>query len=96
MTKSEKEENNRIVALGCIVCRRMGIYTPAQIHHVRKLATSKKRNNAPKVPLCFQHHLSGLYGTALHAGEKRFEQNFGSVLEMVEETKQLLERGEKN
>jgi hypothetical protein len=41
MTKSEKEENSRIVALGCIVCRRMGIYTPAQIHHVRKLATSK-------------------------------------------------------
>ena len=94
MTKSERKENERIVALGCIVCRRQGVFTSATIHHVRKLATSKKRKDAPKIPLCFNHHLAGLYGTSLHAGEKRFQKNFGSVLDMVSETKQLLERGE--
>jgi hypothetical protein len=93
MTKSEKEENNRIVALGCIVCRRMGIYSVPEIHHHRKLATSKKRKLAPKVPLCHAHHNGHVYGVSLHAGEKQFEQNFGSVLEMVEETKRLLKNG---
>ena len=51
MTKTEREENERIVALGCIVCRRAGIHSPAIIHHVRKLATSKKRTKAPKIGL---------------------------------------------
>jgi hypothetical protein len=58
---------------------------------VRKLATSKKRNLAPKLPLCDAHQSpDGVYGVALHAGEKEFEKNFGSVMGMLEEVNELL------
>ena len=92
MTKTEREENERIVALGCWVCRKfLGVYTVPEIHHVRKLATSKKRKLSPKLPLCFNHHSPyGVYGVALHAGEKEFERKFGSVMGMLEEVNELL------
>ena len=79
-----------IIKIGCIVCRRQGVYTHPEIHHVRKLATSKKRKRAPKIGLCYMHHSPfGEYGVALHAGEKEFEKNFGSVLGMLEEVNSI-------
>ena len=91
MTKAEREENERIVALGCWVCRKfLGVYTVPEIHHHRKLATSKKRKNSPGIGLCHTHHRTGGYGVALHAGEKEFEKNFGSVMGMLEEVNELL------
>jgi hypothetical protein len=67
------------------------MYSPAGIHHIRKLATSKKRKLAPCIPLCPMHHQFGGYGVALHAGEKEFERKFGSVMGMLEEVQNLLE-----
>ena len=64
----------------------MGIFTPAEEHHVRKLRTSKVRKKSPSIWLCATHHRTGGYGVALHAGEKEFERNYGSIDTMLEET----------
>ena len=83
----------QIAALGCIPCKRMGYYwAPAEIHHVRKLRTSKKRKNAPRIPMCYWHHRGGGYGVALHAGEKEFEKNYGTVDSMLDEVAEMLTR----
>jgi len=86
----EYPKPSEVAAIGCIVCRRQGVYSPATIHHVRKLATSKKRKLAPIIPLCPAHHQTGGYGVALHDGEESFETNYGPVLGMVEEVKLIL------
>lgn len=85
-----KAIDSKIAAIGCIVCKHFGWFTPAGIHHIRKLATSKKRSRAPKIPLCSEHHQNGGYGIALHAGEKKFEENYGTVLGMLEEVNKIL------
>jgi hypothetical protein len=87
MTKQEAA----IVAIGCIVCRRQGMYTQAIPHHVRKLRTSKKRKNAPCIGLCPVHHQGHGWGISLHDGEQEFERRYGSVDGMLEEVKKLLD-----
>jgi hypothetical protein len=42
------------------------------------------------IPLCPQHHLHGSYGVALHAGQKQFEANYGTELELLEHTTKIL------
>ena len=88
MTRAEKKENARIVALGCIICG-----GPAEIHHVRRLATSKKRERAPKIPLCWLHHRDGGWGVAVHAGRATFEAQFGTELELLQLVNALLTTG---
>lgn len=84
------KREQKIKALGCLVCRRQGMFTPAELHHIRKLATSKVRKKSPAIPLCSKHHLTGGYGTALHAGEKAFEANYGSIMGMLEEVEGMI------
>jgi hypothetical protein len=85
-----KNNEAQILALGCWVCRRQGIYSPALKHHVRRLATSKKRKLSPIIPLCWQHHDGGVYGLAIHSGRQAWEANFGSEVEMVKEVQDYL------
>ena len=82
-----------IAALGCWVCRSQGIYSPATIHHVRRLATSKRRSKAPMLPLCFLHHQGGGHGVAIHAGRATWEKNFGDEVEMVREVYDYINHG---
>lgn len=90
------KRESQIAALGCVVCRLyLNVFSPASIHHVRKLATSKKRKKAPMIGLCPLHHQNGGYGVALHAGEKEFEKNFKPVLDLLEDTERMLSLGNK-
>lgn len=57
-----KQELNRVAQAGCVVCRKFyGVWSPCEIHHIRKLSTSKRRKDAPVIGLCFSHH-RGIYG----------------------------------
>jgi hypothetical protein len=83
----------KIVRLGCILCRSQGVATtdsPVEVHHVRRFGG--KRKNAPIVPLCAIHHRLG--NTSYHAlGAKGFERYWGiSPEELVERTNALLEK----
>lgn len=85
-TKAEKEHMNRVAELGCIIC-----HQPTELHHPRFLAgMGQKSSNYDVIPLCPLHHRTGGYGTAIHAGIKAFEKNFGTESELLERVNKLL------
>jgi hypothetical protein len=84
MTKAERAYFNKVVELGCIVCR-----MPAEIHHLRTGAGMGMKSK-DVIPLCSNHHRNGGYGVAYHAGRLQFEKNFGTELELLERVHKLL------
>lgn len=92
MNKSEKEHYGQVARLGCILCRQLDVKeindSPTEIHHVRRFGG--KRENAPIIPLCANHHRLG--NNSYHAlGAKGFEKYWGiSPEELIEKTKELL------
>ena len=93
MTKAERTHMDQVARLGCILCRRNGYEdTPAELHHPRTgTGAGRKASNLDVIPLCPHHHRSS--NEALHAmGRKAFERHHGiTELELLEDTKQLLE-----
>jgi len=85
MTKAEKAYRGSVAQIGCIICGNPFV----ELHHVRRLATSKKRKKAPLLPLCEKHHRTGGRGVAVHDGRESWEAAHGSELEWVER----IERG---
>jgi hypothetical protein len=86
-TKAERQHLDRVARLGCIVCGR-----PAEIHHLLNGAGMGQRaDNYTCIPLCQAHHRTGGHGVAIHAGKKTWEQRFGTELELLERTRELLE-----
>lgn len=92
MRKAEKAWLDRLSAAGCIVCRREhGAYTPAQIHHLRTgRGTGQRSPHFLAIPLCPDHHQSGGPGVAYHASPKLFEQMYGSELDLLAATLELV------
>jgi hypothetical protein len=88
MKKAQKKEYARIAALGCALCRHLGLgETPSHLHHIRRLGM--KRDNAPVIPLCPTHHVGneGVHGL----GKKAFAERYGVTEEdLLEQTKDLL------
>lgn len=78
MTKAEKKHLSNVAELGCIICK-----SPAEIHHIRTGMGHKRANHYQVIPLCPTHHRNGGYGTAIHAGIKAFESNFGLELDLL-------------
>lgn len=87
MTKAEKEHLSKVASLGCIVCRNLGLgATPAQIHHIRTgKGMGQRASHFEVIPLCPAHHQHGGFGVAIHAGQKTWEANFGSELDLLKQ-----------
>lgn len=86
----------RLKALGCICCLRMGQgTTPPEntaIHHLRTgMGMGQRNDDENAIPLCPAHHQTGGYGVAIHAGQKTWEKNFGTELELLGEVRRLLD-----
>lgn len=82
MTKAEKEHLNKIASLGCIICR-----MPCEIHHLRHgMGMGQRNSHFNAIGLCPNHHRTGGYGVAFHAGKKAFEKKFGTEIELLEKT----------
>lgn len=92
MTKQERAHLDRVARLGCCVCRGLGYDdSPAEIHHPRALAGMGQRaSHFDAIPLCPTHHRTGGHGVAIHAGQKAWEANFGTELELLEQTRELI------
>ena len=80
MTKEEERHLDRVQQLGCIVCRQVDIYTPAEIHHI--LDGNRRIGHFDVLPLCFPHHRGGSDGSrdnfiSRHPYKARFEQQYG-------------------
>lgn len=67
-TKAERVHMSRVAALGCYLCRHLGLgETPAQVHHVREgQGMAQRASNWLTVPLCDRHHANsspdGIHG----------------------------------
>jgi hypothetical protein len=76
-----------VAALGCIVCG-----NHATVHHIRKgCGMGQRASHYDTIPLCPTHHQNGGFGVAIHAGQREFENNFGSEEKLLEETRGRLE-----
>ena len=91
-TKAEKLHLSRVAALGCIVCHNLDyLDSPAEIHHPRRFGSAgKKASHLDAIPLCPPHHRTGGYGVAIHAGQKTWEERFGTELELLDQVRRLL------
>lgn len=90
-TKAERSYLSRAVALGCAVCRRLGLgATPAEIHHPRKgTGMSQRAAHRDAIPICPEHHRGN---TGIHGmGVKAFAAAYGfDEAELTRETQMLL------
>ena len=75
----------KVAELGCIICK-----MPAEIHHSRTGQGHMRATHFEVIPLFPNHHRNGGYGMAIHAGIKAFENNFGTEIDLLEKTRQLL------
>lgn len=74
-----KKHYDKVANLGCILCLKLGFGpTPCEIHHIRRFGG--KRDNAPVIGLCPEHHRgnTGIHGLGAKGFEKRygFDQQF--------------------
>ena len=88
-SKAESDYMSAVASLGCIACRKMGYEgTPAEIHHIGNRTMGKRSSNYDTIPLCPIHHRTG--PDAVHMNKKVFEAQFGTELELLKETVELL------
>lgn len=85
---------SRSCELGCIVCLEFeGTYSPACPHHMD--GKTKPEAHLKTIPLCGLHHQGGADNasyTSRHPYKARFEQRYGSEQELLEKTRDRLER----
>ena len=76
MRRSEAEHLSRVAALGCILCRHLGMPgTPAEIHHLRDgQGAAQRASNWLTVPLCPACHrgASGFHGLGTRGFTTRY------------------------
>ena len=92
MTKREREWIDRIVQLGCIICRlKYYAYVPAEVHHM--LNGGRRIGNLSTLPLCVLHHRGGRNDDEVVSrdhSQRRFEARYGSESMLLERTRELI------
>jgi hypothetical protein len=96
VTKAEVEWMDRIVELGCCACREMGYPgTSAEVHHLLK--GGRRIGHLFSIPLCAAHHRGGRNDEEIvsrHPWRRAFESRYGTELELLEKTRELVQRRE--
>jgi hypothetical protein len=85
MNKAQRKHYDQIAKLGCILCRHLGYSdSPAEIHHVRKFGG--KRDLAPVIPLCPEHHRgnTGVHGLGKKGFRTRYSLDEQDLVELTE------------
>ena len=85
MNKTQRKHYDQIAKLGCILCRHLGYSdSPAEIHHVRKFGG--KRDLAPVIPLCPEHHRgnTGVHGLGKKGFATRYSLDEQDLVELTE------------
>ena len=83
-TAEEKRIMEKVAAMGCIVCERMGYPgSPAHAHHVRARHGWGRSSHKAVIPLCPEHHQGS---TGVHSmGRQQFKDMYGkSEIELLE------------
>ena len=90
MTKSQKAFQDRVRALGCIVCYGKGVDSPAEIHHL--LRGGRRIGEDSVIGLCVPHHRGGLNTEEVvsrHPWRLAWESRYGTEAELLAKTKEL-------
>ncbi len=92
-TTDERAYMGRVAALGCAVCRRLGLGpTAALVHHQRTGQGKMRASHYRTCPLCPPHHQFSGFGVH-DMGRPQFERMYGfSEVDLVEETRFILAR----
>jgi|TARA_R100000278_G_scaffold123276_1_gene112614 hypothetical protein len=86
--KKTREYYQRLVSLGCIVCRlQYGVHSDPCIHHVRTKGLGMGQKSKDALPLCWEHH-QGRDG--VHTNTKKWEEKYGTQEELLEIVNDLL------
>ena len=92
-TPAERAWMDKVAAAGCIVClEQTGVATSAEIHHLK--SGDRRMGHLFTLPLCFWHHRGGdKEGPYIsrHPWKVRFEQAYGTELELLERLRLLIE-----
>ncbi len=91
-TKAERQFWDRLASIGCIACRKDGIFNGlVSIHHID--GRTKPGAHRRVLPLCFQHHQGGDGETVIpvHPWKARFEAKYGKQSELLDDCLQLLD-----
>ena len=95
-----REHMLQVKRLPCLVCLHEGLRqkTPTEAHHIKRdpatgrvLGEGQKAPDEHTIPLCEEHHRTGGNGVAFHAGREPWERAYGNELDMLQETREMLE-----
>ena len=103
-TKAQLERWRVMQELGCVACQMNGVVgVPADIHHV--LSGGRRISHSHVLALCPYHHRSvkpdtklttvrfkEIYGPALDANPKEFQQRYGTQQELLEIQEALIQK----
>lgn len=86
VTAAQKRYHDRMASLGCIACKKMGMFTDwVSIHHID--GRTKPWAHWYVLPLCGPHHqdmgVAGVY--AVHPDKGLFEETYGTQKELFAE-----------
>ena len=90
MTEDQKKFWAAIRASGCIVCRKQGYDSPAEIHHI--LSGGRRMGHDHVIGLCAVHHrgqVNNEEAVSRHPWRTEFEKRYGTELELLEQTREL-------
>ncbi len=91
VNKDQKRFQDRVRALGCIVCQGEGVDSPAEIHHL--LSGSRRIGEDSVLGLCQIHHRGQVNTPEMvsrHPWRREFEARYGTEAELLEKTQQLI------
>jgi hypothetical protein len=94
-TADEKRHMQAVAELGCIACRKAGIYgSPAELHHIRETAgIGQRASHYEVIPLCYHHHRgTSKLAPSVHMSRKAFVEAYGSEKDLLDEVMALLGR----
>jgi len=95
MTREESEYINKILTLGCIICRlEHECFTPPEVHHI--IEGGKRKGHLFSIPLCVPHHRGNSDGSrhpyiSRHPYKARFEGSYGTEAELLDHVRGLLQ-----
>jgi hypothetical protein len=94
LTKAEKAHKEKLVALGCLVCRRLyGLHDPGEVelHHYRAGGWGKG-DYTTLIPICPEHHRgkAGIHGMGTKAFDQAYRMAAGfTQADLLEDARRL-------
>ena len=100
-TKAERARFQALQTIGCVACRKNGVFSQADVHHLLS-GGGRRRGHSFTIPLCPWHHRGQppgdlavrtstlVYGPSLARSPRKFREVFGTDEELLAQTDLLV------